>query len=199
MKKPIAELKRDIEFRASLQGHDFLFHTTWGLFSPQHIDEGTAMLIDAIHIPADAVVADIGCGYGAIGLAIAKQAPSGVVHMVDKDFVAVEYAQKNAKLNSISNVEVYLSNGFSRVPKTQFDIVVSNLPAKAEREMYDILFDDARRYLKPGGILYDVTISGLREFIKKNFLEVFGNYTKEKQGKTYTVASAVKAPLLDSH
>jgi 16S rRNA G1207 methylase RsmC len=39
-----------------------------------------------------------------------------------------------------------------------------------------------------------VTISGLRKFIAKAFQEVFGNYEKLKQGKTYTVARAVKSP-----
>jgi 16S rRNA G1207 methylase RsmC len=37
-----------------------------------------------------------------------------------------------------------------------------------------------------------VTINGLREFIARTFKEVFGNYDKLKQGKTYTVAQAVK-------
>lgn len=43
---------------------------------------------------------DIGCGYGPIGLAIAASAPQGEVHMVDKDFVAVQYAK--AMPNEIS-------------------------------------------------------------------------------------------------
>lgn len=37
-----------------------------------------------------------------------------------------------------------------------------------------------------------VTINGLRDFIKRNFKEVFGNYKKLKQGKAYTVARAIK-------
>jgi 16S rRNA G1207 methylase RsmC len=32
---------------------------------------------------------DLGCGYGPIGLAVAKSCLKGEVHMVDKDFVAV--------------------------------------------------------------------------------------------------------------
>jgi len=37
-----------------------------------------------------------------------------------------------------------------------------------------------------------VTVVGLRRYIQRNFLEVFGNYDKVKQGKTYTVAMAVR-------
>jgi len=39
-----------------------------------------------------------------------------------------------------------------------------------------------------------VVISGLRRFIERAFVEVFGNHTKVKQGKNYTVAMAVKQP-----
>ena len=42
---------------------------------------------------------------------------------------------------------------------------------------------DARQRLNPGGRCYVVTISGLRRFIEPAFKEVFGNYTKVKQGK----------------
>jgi 16S rRNA G1207 methylase RsmC len=46
--------------------------------------------------------------------------------------------------------------------------------------------------MKPGGQMVVVTINGLRDFIKRNFKEVFGNYKKLKQGKAYTVARAIK-------
>ena len=51
---------------------------------------------------------------------------------------------------------------------------------------------DAFDYLKPGGAFYIVTITGLRQFFKRGFSEVFGNYDKVKQGKVYTVARAFK-------
>ena len=38
---------------------------------------------------------DLGCGYGVLGLNMAKSAPDGHTLMVDKDFVAVDYAEKN--------------------------------------------------------------------------------------------------------
>jgi hypothetical protein len=44
--------------------------------------------------------------------------------------------------------------------------------------------------MNPGARFYVVTISGLRKFIQKAFIEVFGNYKKLKQGATYTVAMA---------
>ena len=49
---------------------------------------------------------------------------------------------------------------------------------------------DAHRHLKPGGRFCVVTISGLRQFIKRSFTETFGNYTKLKQGRAHTVSQA---------
>jgi 16S rRNA G1207 methylase RsmC len=71
-------------------------------------------------------------------------------------------------------------------------VVVSNLPAKSGRELFDIIIYDAKERLRSGGKFYVVTISGLKEFVKKNFKEAFGNYEKVKQGRNYTVALAVK-------
>ena len=55
-----------------------------------------------------------------------------------------------------------------------------------------LFFFDAWQRLESEGRVYVVVISGLRQFIKRAFLEVFGNHTKVKQGRTYTVAMAEK-------
>ena len=51
---------------------------------------------------------------------------------------------------------------------------------------------DAYARLEPGGRLWVVTISGLKDYIKRNFKEVFGNYKKIKQRGTHLVSLAVK-------
>ena len=180
----------EITFHTKLRGYDLNFTTTWGLFSPKAIDAGSKLLIDYSEIGDEDVCLDLGCGYGAIGVTIAKSSPNTTVYMVDKDFVAVEYARKNVKQNHLQNCHVFLSNGFSNLPDIQFDVIASNLPATVGKELLQIFFSDAKRSLKPNGRIYVVTISGLREFIKRNFLNVFGNYHKVKQRKTHTVAMA---------
>lgn len=186
------KLKQDIVFDVDLRGRRFVFHSTWGLFSPRRVDDGSYLLIKHLDTQPGDVTLDIGCGYGAVGLAIAAMCPAGTVHMVDKDFLAVEYARKNAERNALTNCEIYLSNAFSHVPDIKFDNVVANLPAKTGAELLTIILHDAWSHLSKGGRLYVVTVTGLRKFIKRNFLEVFGNYDKLKQGKTHTVAVAVK-------
>ena len=181
----------DISFTSHIKGYDLTFSTTWGLFSPKSIDSGTRLLIDCIDIHTDDVCLDLGCGYGAVGIAMAKCATQSEVYMVDKDFVAVEYAQKNIENNKLDNCHVLLSNGFSHLPDIQFDIIASNLPANVGNELIKIFFNDAEKYLKKNGRLYVVSIAGLKEFIKRNFIETFGNYKKIKQRKTHTVSMAI--------
>jgi 16S rRNA G1207 methylase RsmC len=190
--KYLETLRKDIVFSETLHGHTLTFHTTWGLFSPKGIDEGSRMLLDYLEIKEDDDTLDLGCGYGPLGLTMAKLAPQGRSLLLDKDFVAVEYSRKNAELNGISNAEVILSNGLEQVGEQTFDLIVSNLPAKTGKELYYLYFYDALARLNPGGSIYVVTISGLRKFVARAFKEVFGNYEKLKQGKVYTVARAIK-------
>ena len=186
------KLREDLSLEADLMGQHLSFKTTWGLFSPKAIDDGTRLLLEHLQVNQDEQALDLGCGYGPIGLSIARNAPQGHCTMVDKDFVAVEYAQRNAKLNGISNVSVQLSDGFKHLPEQHYSLVVTNLPAKTSKEHYYLFFYDAWSRLQPGGRIYVVVISGLRKFIASAFKDIFGNHKKVKQGKTYTVAMAVK-------
>jgi 16S rRNA (guanine1207-N2)-methyltransferase len=187
------EYNRKIRQDMVLEYRGLRFHTTWGLFSPRAIDDGSRLLLDHLELRPGDDCLDLGCGYGVLGLCMAKMTPEGRTLMIDKDFVAVEYAEKNRKLNRIENASCLLSNGFDQIPKQQFDAIVSNIPAKVGKEMLYIYLFDALSYLKPGGSFYIVTITGLRQFFKRGFGEVFGNYEKIKQGKTYTVARGIKS------
>ncbi len=185
-------LPREVEFRTELRGVPLTFSATWGLFSPRAIDAGTQLLIEHLDIQENDTCLDLGCGYGAIGVTLAKCSQTATVYMVDKDFVAVDYARKNVKQNQLQNCHVLLSNGFSHLPDIQFDLIASNLPANVGKELLQIFLTDAKQHLKPNGRLYVVTISGLRAFIKRNFLSIFGNYRKVKQRHTHTVAMATQ-------
>lgn len=195
---PIEDLKKDLVIQAKLKGQDLTFKTTWGLFSPEKIDEGTEILLKNLETKSTDSILDLGCGYGVIGIALVKAALSdekitehkGSLHMIDKDFVAVEYAKKNATLNGVK-ADCYLSNGMSHVPPNKkFDVIVSNLPAKVSKEFFWILFEEAKQHLNPGGRIVVVTIAGLDYFIQKNFEKIFGNYKAVASGKNYFIGSA---------
>lgn len=192
-RQDIPKLKQELSIQTNLLGHDLTLKTRWGVFSPRAIDGGTVMFMKYLDIATDDKCLDLGCGYGPIGLSVAKSCPRGEVHMVDKDFIAIELSNANAKLNHIDNAQAYLSDAFSAVGKSNyFDQVLSNVPAKVGREQLSIILYDAYDALKPGGTITFVTINGLRHFIKDNFKSVFGNYKKLKQGSKYTIAQAIK-------
>ena len=186
-------LRKDIVFEEKLKDRAYTFHTTWGLFNPKRVDPGTRLLVDYLEpAPTDRCL-DLGCGYGPVGLALGHQCPEGEVQMVDKDFVAVDYANANAVRNGLENCSAYLSNAFSHVPvDARFDTIASNLPAKVGNELLTLILHDAQARLVPGGKLWVVTISGLKDYVKRNFKEIFGNYKKVKQRGTHLVSLAVK-------
>jgi 16S rRNA G1207 methylase RsmC len=193
LKEQLDQLRQDIVFEATLGGHPFIFHSTWGIFSPREIDEGTRLLVEHMQVGEHDDCLDIGCGYGPIGLFMARSAPGGQTLLVDKDFMAVEFSNANAKRNGLANASAQLSNGFQHIdPVLRFDVIASNIPAKVGKELLSLLLHDAKARLKPKGRLYVVTINGLRQYMKRNLTEVFGNYDKLKQGRAYTVALAVK-------
>jgi 16S rRNA (guanine1207-N2)-methyltransferase len=192
-RKDISRLKKDIVLDVELLGSKFNLHTRWGVFSPRSIDDGTVLLMKYISADENDVCLDLGCGYGPIGLALARHCSKGQVHMVDKDFVAVELANYNAKNNGITNAKAYLSDAFTHVPnEIRFDQIISNIPAKVGREQLSVILHDAYDALETGGKITVVTINGLKDFIKANFKSVFGNYKKIKQGQKYIISQAVK-------
>ena len=189
----LADYRKDIAFSESLCNQTLKFRSTWGIFSPREIDSGTKLLMQYIKIDADDDCFDLGCGYGPVGLTMAKLAPKGKTLLVDKDFMAVEYSNKNAALNNINNVQAQLSNGFQHIDKSiKFNVIASNVPAKVGKEMMSLMLHDAHHALKEDGRLYLVTVNGLRQYMKRNLKEIFGNYKKLKQGKAYTIHLATK-------
>ena len=192
-KKQLDEYRQDIKFTETLCGQTLNYKSTWGIFSPREIDAGTQLLMKYIEISPNDDCFDLGCSYGPIGLTMSNLAPQGNTTLVDKDFMAVEYSHKNAKANNISNAKAMLSNGFQHIEASQrFDVIASNVPAKVGKEMMSLMLHDAYKHLKDDGKLYLVTVNGLRQYMKRNLNEVFGNYKKLKQGAAYTIHLAVK-------
>lgn len=188
----IEQYRQDMLIQTELCGVPMQFKTTWGLFSPKTIDEGSKLMLEHIKINKNDNCLDIGCGYGPLGLTLAKRASEGHTILIDKDFVAIDYTNKNIRLNQLNNCEAFLSNGLNQIGKRRFDLIVSNIPAKVGNELLSLFLYDSWQHLESGGRFYVVTISGIRKYIERSFKEVFGNYKKIKQGKTYTVAMAVK-------
>jgi len=147
----VEQFRQDMLVKAELCEQPMQFSTTWGLFSPRAIDEGSRLMLEHIKVNKDDDCLDIGCGYGPLGLTLAKLAPDGKTTLIDKDFVAIEYTEKNIELNRLNNCETFLSNGLNQVGKRKFNLIVSNIPAKVGNELLSLFMIDALNHLEPGG------------------------------------------------
>jgi release factor glutamine methyltransferase len=82
----------------------------------------------SIAADAPARVLDLGCGSGAVALAIAHARPLARVLGADVAPAAVALARRNATRLSIGNAEFIVADWFDGVPHERFDLIVANPP-----------------------------------------------------------------------
>src|SRR5439155_85052 len=74
-------------------------------------------------------ILDFGCGYGVMGVVLARRFPAVMVTMVDIDVGAVQLARQNAELNGVdARTRVVLSDGLRELPGERFDLAVIHFP-----------------------------------------------------------------------
>jgi 16S rRNA (guanine1207-N2)-methyltransferase len=140
-----------------LRGNTFTFTSDSGVFSKNEVDFGTRLLIESFEMPnIEGKVLDVGCGYGPIGLAVAKEDPARQVIMVDVNERAVELSKLNAKQNSITNVSVYQSNLFEAIKNEIFSVILSNPPIRAGKKVVHQIFELSYKHLQQQGELWIV-------------------------------------------
>ncbi|GAA6135628.1 peptide chain release factor N(5)-glutamine methyltransferase [Oceaniserpentilla sp. 4NH20-0058] len=79
-------------------------------------------------------ILDLGCGTGAIALALAKEFPNVQVLGVDLVESAVLLAKNNQQKNGIANAQFIQSSWFNGIANQHFDLIVSNPPYIDERD-----------------------------------------------------------------
>lgn len=150
----LAHHRKELQF--TLRHFHMRFMSDAGVFSKNGIDYGSRVLIDAMEIASDARVLDVGCGYGPIGLTAAKMAKDGHVTMVDVNERALALAAENATLNTITNVTIEESDGLSALGDRSFDVILTNPPIRAGKEVVHRIFEQSYYHLNPGGSLWIV-------------------------------------------
>ena len=143
--------ERRIALRAL--GNDLTFVTDAGVFSRDGLDRGTEVLLEALP-PLEGRVLDLGCGWGAVGVALGKRYPALDIVMTDINSRAVELARRNLAENGVT-ASVLQGDGFDAV-EGRFDTIVTNPPIRAGKAVIYGLFARARDYLEPDGALYVV-------------------------------------------
>ncbi|MGB6500384.1 MAG: methyltransferase [Thermoplasmata archaeon] len=124
-----------------------------GVFASHGLDPGTALLIEHLALEDGARVLDLGCGWGAVGVAAAKSSPHGTIVLTDVNRRAARLASENLGRNGIGNAEVRVGRLFGPVAGELFDLVASNPPFRAGRELVLEMLATVPDRLTPGGRL----------------------------------------------
>jgi 16S rRNA (guanine1207-N2)-methyltransferase len=141
----------------TLRGNELTFTTDSGVFSKREVDFGSRLLIETFEEPnVDGNFLDVGCGYGPIGLAIARSFPKRKVEMIDINERAIELANKNKQANQINNAVIYQSNLFEQVGDTKFAAILTNPPIRAGKRIVYSIFEQSFTHLLPKGELWIV-------------------------------------------
>ncbi|WP_436957043.1 class I SAM-dependent methyltransferase [Staphylococcus sp. AS1337] len=184
-------------FTYSYDNHDLELVTDAGVFSKGKIDFGSDLLVKTFlktYPPGPTKnIIDVGCGYGPIGLMIAKVSPHHEVTMVDVNQRALNLSRKNKKRNRIDNVEVKESDGLSQVEDNTYDFVLTNPPIRAGKEVVHRILEDAYVKLKIDGELFVVIQKkqGMPS-AKKKMQDTFDNVEVLEKSKGYYILRSVK-------
>jgi 16S rRNA G1207 methylase RsmC len=94
------------EIKVIINDREVIVQTAGGVFSPDHIDQGTNVLLAHLDdAPAGGNILDIGCGWGPIALSLASHSPKATIWAVDVNERSLELTAANAKRLGLSNIK----------------------------------------------------------------------------------------------
>ena len=141
------------ELRFLYRGELLAFAVDSGVFATHGLDPGTALLIENLGVGSGDRVLDLGCGWGPVGVAAARSAPRGEVVLTEVNQRAARLARENLGRNRVANATVRLGPLFAPVAGERFDVIATNPPYRAGRELVLRLLAEAPEHLVPGGRL----------------------------------------------
>ncbi|MBO1902090.1 methyltransferase [Leucobacter weissii] len=155
------------EIEVVLAGAPRRVRTAGGVFSPEHLDRGTRVLLDAVEDgaglldgrPLDGAVLDLGCGWGPLALAAALSRPEAEAWAVDVNERARELTAANAELLAVPNVRVAAPDD---VPdELRFAAILSNPPIRVGKAALHGMLRRWLPRLEPGGSAFLVVAKHL--------------------------------------
>lgn len=149
--KPHSAIKTD-KVHCTIRNQTLTFTTSSGVFSKRGVDFGTKQLIESFIEPkVEGPFLDLGCGYGPIGITLSKSFPNRTILMADINERAVSLAKQNALENNVANVEVFQSDGFSKIEENSFAAIITNPPIRTgKRVIYPMLEESYDRLVHEG-------------------------------------------------
>lgn len=146
------------EIRVQLAGREVIVETADGVFSMEHVDSGTRILLETVPDPIGRVL-DIGCGWGAIALSAALRAPDAEVWAVDVNERALELTRRNAVRLGVERIHVSTPD---EVPaELRFEVMWSNPPIRVGKDELHAILEMWLPRLVPSGSAYLVVAKKL--------------------------------------
>jgi len=189
-------VKTSYEFTSKLKRRDRTFRSAGGLFSKDKVAKSTALLIEQLNPAVGDRILDYGCGYGAVGVALADAAPDLDIQMVDSDIRAVRLSQGNVKANGASAAHVVLDHTLDRFRNGYFTLVALNPPVEEGTETIFEMIERAQPKMRHGGQFFLVAKSnrGARSYMRK-LGEIIGPAKVVKRSGGYWVMRAERSPI----
>ena len=163
------------KINAVLRGLSFEFYTASGVFSLKKIDRGTKLLIEKCIIEKDWKVLDFGCGYGPVGIVIAKFFPETEILMTDINRRAIKLAKMNFELNQVFNAIANHRDLFKNINE-KFNTILVNPPQTAGKELCFKIIEQSKEHLKENGLFQLVARHNKGgKSLEKKMKDVFDN------------------------
>lgn len=139
--------------RVDLGGRTLDLHTARGVFSPDRIDQGTAVLLQhAPPPPSDGDLLDLGCGWGPITLSLAVRSPAARVWGLDVNERALDLLRRNASAHALDNITASRPDD---VPDdVRFRALWSNPPIRVGKPVLHQMLLHWLPRLEPGAAAY---------------------------------------------
>jgi 16S rRNA (guanine1207-N2)-methyltransferase len=128
--KPTSKLEKGL-IKTRLRGREYTFVSGSGVFSFKRIDNGTRTLVEAMELPDEGSVHDLGCGYGVIGIVAATICPKLQITLTDINSRATSLAKENVARMGLTNVMVSTGDLYEPVREREFNVIVCNPPVSA--------------------------------------------------------------------
>ncbi len=139
--------------RVRLAGQSVTVQTAAGVFSPDRLDPGTAVLLDKVPPPpSGGALLDLGCGWGPLALTLALLSPRATVYAVDVNERAVGLARRNAAALGLAHVQACLPDQVG--DDVRFATIWSNPPIRVGKTALHELLRTWLPRLEPKGTAY---------------------------------------------
>ena len=183
------------EITVNLNGNKTQVLTAGGIFSPEHIDQGTQVLLT--HLEAanpTGTFLDIGCGWGPIALALALQSPKAKIYAIDVNERSLQLTKMNAEKLGISNIIVCKPEDVPQ--EIMFDEIWSNPPIRVGKKVLHEILNVWIKKLVQGGtarlvVQKNLGSDSLHKWLMEEFSPEFDS-TRIDSSKTFRVLKVSK-------